>query len=86
MIQDSIHIVKKDSIPLVKDSLVVNSPQTVLKKAKITKSVRSPKVVFTSSVFKGHELQKNHSSGLIRDTAHEEWLIVLLLLILAIIA
>lgn len=86
MIQDSIHIVKKDSITLVKDSLVVNSPQTVLKKAKITKSVRPPKVVFTSSVFKGHELQKNHSSGLIRDTAREEWLIVLLLLILAIIA
>lgn len=86
MVQDTLNSNGKDSLGLAQDSLhaVAVTPAP----AKAVKPAPKPprKIVYTTSLFKGHELQKIHTDGLIRDTAREEWLIGLLVIILAVIA
>lgn len=83
MVQDTGKVFSVDSLHQAGDTALVQVKPAL----PVSKPVPAPKKIeYTTSIFKNHALERLHPSGLIRNTAREEWLIALLVLILSIIA
>lgn len=83
MVQDSGKALLVDSLHQAGDSALVQAKPAL----PIAKPAPAPKKIeYTTSIFKNHALERMHETGQIRNTAREEWLIGLLVVILSIIA
>ncbi len=67
------------------DSALVLNDSLAVKPVVVQKPI-PPKIEYRTSIFKDHNLQQEHKIGLIRNSVREEWLIAVLVIVIAIIA